>query len=307
MKPTLSVPIFDGEITVHGFGREHGCNFSFAGIDTSPLARSTHKEIFAALTSIPSRSDYYAPSPVQMNAELIAPRDMLYTPTGMPIYGKSWTRRRKAFPHGMYSLYRGAGADGLSGLTVDSGYVMSAADCALIVAKNGDLVIAAHAGRNSVVDMKAMKVEGEEYKKSRKNESVVHAIRNAIGLAGGNFRDTKVWVGFSISPGPHFAHAIDDERNPHNRKMVEYISSHYGPSCFKDDGQGGALGWLDNKELIRRQFVELGVREENIALDSICTYSDQNARGEPIWYSNKRQLVNGEGQSRNLIAVVKNS
>jgi hypothetical protein len=292
MKPTMSVPIFDGKVTVHAFGREHGCNFSFKGIDSSPLPRSTHKQIFAALASIPSRCGYYAPSPVKMNAELVSLKDPYWYQSD----SRYWVRERKAFPYGTYSLHRGKNADGLSGLSERSGYVMSAADCALIVAKNGDFIVAAHAGRNSIIDMEAMKG-----KPPRKNESVVHAIRDTIQQRGLVLRDTKFWVGFSLSPGPHFAHAFDDARNTHNRNMVEYVARHYGLSCFKNDGQGGTLGWLDTKELIRRQLISLGASEERIELDSVCTFSDMKD-DEYVWYSNVRS-----GENRNLIAVVVNN
>ncbi|MEZ0208859.1 MAG: laccase domain-containing protein [Candidatus Paceibacterota bacterium] len=289
IKPTLSVPLFDGEVSMHAFGCEHACNFSFKGIDTSPLPRSTHKEIFAALASIPSRASYYAPSPVQMNAEVLT-RAGAYNTTR-----KSWARRRKAMPYGTYTLHRCGFADGLSGLHEHTGYVMSAADCALVVAKNGDLVIAAHAGRNSIINMQAMKGGSP-----RRHESVVHSIREKVEEVGLRFPETHVWVGFSISAGPHFAHAFSDPRNPQNKTMVEYVTKSYGASCFKEDGQGGTQGWLDTKELIRRQFVTLGVPEEHVELDSICTYSDM-VKGDYTWYSNVRS-----GEKRNLVAVVVN-
>lgn len=290
INPTLSVPIFDGKVTVHAFGREHGCNFSFKGIDSSPLPRSTHKQIFAALASIPSRCGYIAPSPVKMNAEIMSLSDPYWH------HARCWVRKRRVFPYGTYSLCRGGYADGLSGLTQHSGYAMSAADCALIVAKNGNFIVAAHAGRNSIIDMEAMKGC-----KPRKNESVVHAIRDAIEQRGLVFRDTEFWVGFSLSPGPHFAHTFDDARNTHNRNMVEYIARHYGISCFKNDMQGGTLGWLDTKELIRRQLITFGAQEGRIELDSVCTFSDTKD-DEYIWYSNVRS-----GENRNLIAVVVNT
>jgi copper oxidase (laccase) domain-containing protein len=288
MKPTMSVPLFGGEISVHAFGREHGCNFSFKGIDTSPLARSTHKQIFAALASISSRSSYYAPSPVQMNAEVFTLQEASFSQR------RSWARRRKVFPYGTYALYRCGNADGLSGISPHSGYAMSAADCALVVAKNGDFIVAAHAGRNSIIDMQAMKGG-----LPRKHESVVHTICDSIKKRGLPVSQTNVWVGFSISPGPHFQHVKTDPRYPHNAVMVDYVTQKYGKECFKDDGENRTLGWLDTKELIRRQFMHLGVPEGNIVLDSMCTYSDKDARGEYIWYSNVRN-----GDYRNLIAVV---
>lgn len=288
VKPTLSIPIFDGEVSVHGFGRNHGLNFSFKGIDTSASPHTTHGHILKALAGLGCDSYFCAPSPVQMNGEVIYSTEMT---EGWQVFLDDLARRK---------LYRGANADGFYSINKWHSYAVSAADCALVVAKSGNVIIAAHAGRNSVIDMERMKGN-----KPRKNESVVHAIRNVIARAGGVIRDTQVWVGFSISPGPHFAHAISDEKNPHNKAMVEYIARNYGLSCFKQDGAGGTLGWLDTKELIRRQFLDLGVREENIELDSVCTYSDKDAQGEYLWYSNKRQLIAHEEQYRNLFAVVK--
>jgi copper oxidase (laccase) domain-containing protein len=295
MKPALSVPLFDGEIIVHAFGREHGSNFSFKGIDTSPLARSTHKQIFAALASISSRCGYCAPSPVHMNAKLMSASDFYGLPRPEVKY---WVRQRKVYPYGTYSLLRGGYADGIYGLSIHTGYVMSAADCALVVAKNGNFIVAAHAGRNSIIDMEAMKGGAP-----REHESVVHAICESVEKLGLPVSQTKVWVGFSISPGPHFQHVKADPRYPHNAVMVDYISEKYGEECFKDDGQNRSLGWLDTKELIRRQFVHLGVPEGNIVLDSMCTYSDTDQRSEHIWYSNVRNTLEGK-EGRNLIAVV---
>jgi hypothetical protein len=242
-----------------------------------------------ALAGIGYNSDFFAPSPVEMTGEVVNSSEML---GHWQIFLDDLARRK---------LYRGAKGDGFSFINEWNSYSVSAADCALVVAKSGDLIIAAHAGRNSVIDMERMKGN-----KPRKNESVVHAICNVIGRAGGVIRDTQVWVGFSISPGPHFGHAISDEKNPHNKAMVEYIARNYGLSCFKQDGAGGTLGWLDTKELILRQFLNLGVREENIELDSVCTYSNKDTQGKYLWYSNKRHLIAGEEQHRNLFAVVKN-
>jgi copper oxidase (laccase) domain-containing protein len=291
IRPTLSVPIFDGEVTVHAFGREHGVNFSFKGIDEGQKPFETHMPVFEALASIPSVCDYFAPSPAKMNAEVVE---------SSQVTSRMYEHTRTAMAEDCFVLFRGADADGLYDLNRFRGYVMSAADCALIVAKNGDFIVAAHAGRNSIIDMQAMKGCSP-----RKNESVVHSIRERIEEAGLRFPETKVWVGFSLSAGPHFPHAFEDERNPHNSRMVEYVARHYGLSCFKQDGQGGTLGWLDTKELISRQFLSLGVPNRQIELDSVCTYSDVDDHSKHIWYSNVRNAEEGVG-GRNLIAVVVN-
>lgn len=288
IKPTLSVPLFGGEVTMHAFGREHGCNFSFQGIDGSENAFETHKAVFEALASIPANTDFFAPSPAKMNAKVV-------TPSG--VTARIWKHQKQS--GGKLVLYRGADADGLSYLHPWASYVMSAADCALIVARCGNKVAAAHAGRNSIIDMDRIKGGN-----GREHESVVDALC-LYAFEPSERKNLEVWIGFSISAGPHFEHSMFDEQNPHNDRLVRYICNVYGPQCFKDDGQGRSLGWLDTKELIRRQFVRYGVRERNISLHPMCTYSDQKD-GEYVWYSNKRQLVAGEEQRRNLVAVVVN-
>ncbi|MEN9338241.1 MAG: hypothetical protein RIQ41_555, partial [Candidatus Parcubacteria bacterium] len=273
-------------------GREHDLNFSFKGIDESTDPQVTHSPVFGALASISDECEFFAaPSPVEMNAKLVPVEDL---PLGLPS-GKCTSLEKR------FALYRGLCADGAYDLDPSCGYAVSAADCALIVAKNGDSIIAAHAGRNSVIDMNRLKGEP-----GRTHESVVQAIMDRFLSLGLHPGATKVWVGFSISPGPHFEHSIFDERHPHNRRLVEFVSFTYGKECFADDGQGQTRGWLDNKELIRRQFNCEGVPERNIDLDRVCTYSDLSA-GQHAWYSCKRSATQGEMQRRNLFAVVVNS
>lgn len=288
--PTMSVPLFDGEVTVHAFGREHGCNFSFMGIDTSQDPHYTHPQIFAALGSVPGLADFYAPSPTQMNAKVVSPFDLIHSPEA-----KVWEGNRTVTPQGNFRLHRGLFADGLTGLTPWIGYAMSAADCALIVVRSEDIIIAAHAGRESILDMKRLKGEPP-----REKESVVDTICEKV-LSANQVRNAEVWVGFSISPGRHFEHVVGNPAFPVNDVLVKYVTDRYGKICFKDDGQDGLRGWLDTKELIRQQFLRAGVDEKNITLDTMCTYSDTKD-GEHMWYSNKRS-----GSYRNLIAVVVNT
>lgn len=291
IKPTLSVSIFDGEVTVHAFGREHDCNFSFRGFDESKEVHTTHASIFEALASISNGEveAFAAPSPAKMNAKLVQAEDLTFA-TG----SASFTE-----PDNRFFIYRGIDADGVKDLCPEHGYAMSAADCALVVAKCGSKIAAAHAGRNSIIDMDRIKGG-----KGREHESVVDALC-LYAFEPEERQRLEVWIGFSISPGPHFEHSMFDEDHPHNERLVRYISNVYGPQCFKEDGQGRTRGWLDTKELIRRQFVRYGVRKRNITLDSMCTYRDMKD-GQHIWYSNKRQLVAGEKQGRNLVAVVVN-
>ncbi len=289
IKPTVSVSLFGGEVRVDAFGCEHGQNFSFNGIDGSIDAHVTHAPIFAALSSIGATCDYFAPSPRLMNAEIVTP---LQTVNGL--VSKKWLSKTMVQPSKQFHLYRGISADGLSGLNAWNGYVVSSADCALIVVKCDDMTIAAHAGRDSIIDMSFLKGGPR-----RKHESVVENICTSV-LGYEKLHRAKVWIGFSISAGPHFQYVKEDSRYPHNKKLVEYITRKYGKNCFKDDGQGRTLGWLDAKELIRQQFIHYGVSSKNIKLDSVCTYADTE-NGEYIWYSNVRNDA-----ERNLMAVTVN-
>ena len=291
IKPTLSVPVFDGEVTMHAFGREHGCNFSFKGFDDSEEVHTTHAPIFQALASISSGEveAFAAPSPAKMNAKLVTPEELTLA-TGSAQFTDPGER---------FFIYRGVDADGVKNLCPAHGYAMSADDCALVVAKAGNKIVSAHAGRDSLVDMNHFKGGPQ-----RPHGSVVDTIF-LEAFEEHDAEDLQVWIGFSISPGPHFAHFMLDPDHPHNDRFVRHVYNVYGKECFRDDGQGCIQGWLDTKELIRRQFLHYGVPEKNITLDSMCTYNDQE-NGEYIWYSHKRQLVTGEAQGRNLIAVVVN-
>jgi copper oxidase (laccase) domain-containing protein len=293
--PTLSVPVFGGKVSIHAFGCAGERNYSFREIDQSPDAYETHKDVFAALAAIPADCDFYAPSPVLMNAEIVEPDEIRAAPLA-----KRWAMKRSVAPFGDFFLHRGLAADGLACLDPQTGYAMSSADCALIVVECDGIIIATHAGRNSIVDVPA--IQGEQ---PRRNESVVETIfNNYVCLA--EAKQTHVWVGLSISPGSHFQHVRGNPRFPHNDRMIDTITKKYGKECFKDDGQGGALGWLDTKELIRRQFMHFGVPMENITLDSVCTYSDTDEDGRHLWHSNIRNNIHADKHGRNLVAVVVN-
>jgi copper oxidase (laccase) domain-containing protein len=225
-----------------------------------------------------------------MNAEIVQPYEMRIAPLA-----KRWAMKRSVAPFGDFFLHRGLVADGLAGLNPRTGYAMSSADCAHIVVECDGEILATHAGRSSIVDMPS--IQGEQ---PRMNESVVETIhKNHVGP--GRAKRTHVWVGLSISPGPHFQHVRGNPRFPYNGRMIDTITEKYGKECFKDDGQGGELGWLDTKELIRRQFMHFGVPMENITLDSVCTFGDTDESGRHLWHSNIRNK-----HGRNLVAVVVN-
>lgn len=198
-------------------------------------------------------------------------------------------------------IRRGVHADGVILHSALDVFLMTPADCATVVLSYKDThghrkIIAMHASRESLIDMSRFR----PHKKPRRYEGIIES-----GLARvpkESLLSARAWVGISVSPGPHFAHRADDKNNPHNEFFVGYIREKYGRDCFIDDGAGGKLGWLDKRTLVKRMLALGGVPEENIELDSSCTYSERNEDGEPRWYSHIRDQ-NGH---RNLVLVIRN-
>jgi len=297
--PEMEIPIFGGQVTIVGYGKRHHEPEFHWSLRTLNLLRDVldrkNEKILTYVAKIAERYNLermYAPNTREFNGKIISDFTENKFPfeSTFPIYGK--------LPYGTY-LKRGPLADGVvipkmmnyPPLIGKTAFVMSSADCALIVVKNNETVIAAHAGRNSLV----------QRIKNNDATDVVQQIMKAIDdKPVGN---TQVWIGCSIRPGPHFAHFRYDTRYPSNGDMIDRILKGYGPSCFTDTGKTKDLGWLDIKELARRQFMTCGVPEDNITKDFMCTHSDVDEDGNHIWHSQAREP---EKKMRNLMLAIRN-
>lgn len=286
IRPTVSREIFDG-VHVAGYGTP--INWSLSSLQRLCDRLCADKAPLVARISEVLRHHNigmaFAPSANQFNA-LVAHCEEFTSQGTIPF---SWRDNARA------KLLRGIFADGIeippNTGTRKNAYMMSSADCALIVIKletrqGPDRVFASHAGRASLYNPK----------RGNGMHSIVHELVKTFSTE--ERKRLRVWVGFSMNPGAHFSHTRTDSRFPDNGSMVDTIRRNYGNSCFRDDGDSYSQGWLDLKELIVRQFEKVDVQRNNITKDSVCTHTDVYGSGSYVWNSESRSPKQG---LRNLI------
>lgn len=189
---------------------------------------------------------------------------------------------------------RGCDADGTTLEKARDACWMNTADCPTVITydqKKG-LVIAAHAGRDSLIDRG--RIAG---KPPRAHESVVHTMVDWHGYEA--MPRLQVFIACGIKSA-HFEHRWDDEKyGTTNEAMTKDVIERWGRVCVTGKL---TLGRLALSEIIRSQFLNFGVPSENIAHDGIDTWSDVNQQGGYRWWSNRR----GDGAKRNGVLVVRN-
>lgn len=297
INPTVTKSLFGGMVTLYGYGRHYDeenkpcVNWSLKGIERFSEHTDSHHHIIKALGSIPKAQKILAPSPDTFNAAIIdGKKGMLQA--GCIVNAIKETNIR--------ALYRGPKADGIVLREPTETFAMSSADCALIVIKAGNSVVAAHAGRDSVLDRIFIDSDGE--KKGRDYFSVVDAAMASIPSSFPK-KDIEAYIGFSISKGQHFAHPFDHPvYGASNQKMIHHLERYF-PSSEDDYFDEGfwyrgeiSLSWL-----IGEQLKKHGVSQ--IETDPMCTFLDKDASDRPLWFSQRRKEDNGW---RNLVAVVRN-
>ena len=285
---TKTLSLFGGKVNVSLFGRWQGSaetNWSLRTLDSmaSEEAAMRLKGTLRAFTGYNEK--ILAPRPTEMNG-LIA---------GTGIYRKG-ARISLEDKHGRKTLYRGENADGAI-LHAGQSFAMSPADCWTIAmlytdSKGGEeKLIVAHAARDSLMDPNRFK-RGE---KERKHFSVVDSIRQVVGENSAS--TAKVWVGFGISLGKHFAHPSSNELFPVNQVRNDFLKAEYPDDCFYGDPDEGMY---DLSEIARHQLLCQGFRQANIWLDrSIDTWRDTEQCDRPEWWSHRRDRTRG----RNLLIV----
>ncbi|MBP6888720.1 MAG: laccase domain-containing protein [Candidatus Pacebacteria bacterium] len=286
-RPTASFQIFDGAVTLYGFGVNHtnqSLNWSLKGIERESNFRVTHGHVIEALRLLSGAQRIYAPSPDKFNSIVLSDRDFVTHPS----YVLSVNIDK--------ALRRGIKADGYGPMSPSDAFAVSAADCAVIVVQAEELFFAAHAGRDSLFDRQLISTG----KASKVNASVVDAIMARIPKE--LHEKTRVFVGFTISQGPHFEHPTDHKNyGKSNEQLLDAIASCYFPS-HQDETFGDDFwkrGQLDMKWLIEKQFQTYGVTR--FETDKFCTFSSTDDQGRHLWFSQRR--TNG---MRNLFAAVRN-
>lgn len=195
-------------------------------------------------------------------------------------------------------LWRGDNADGTMLENPGDAFWASSADCPTVITRDpkSGLVIAAHAGRNSLIDQ----VQVAEKKPYRAYQSVVDAIvacHSQIAL-----KNLRVFITCGIS-STHFTHPYDNAQwGEHNKKMCAYILTRWGKDCLPGKRTGEEeLGRIALSEIIRSQCGIYDIPQENIGMDGIDTYGDTDVFDFHFW-SHRR----GDGAKRNGVLVVRN-
>jgi copper oxidase (laccase) domain-containing protein len=285
-------------VKVYGFGIVHSqpdLNWTLKGVVESLKPLETHAHIFEALRGISYLTDVYAPSPSTFNSEVVRTEDL----RGEDMRSINFGIRKNLY-RGVGPLGKATNADGVSGLRPHDAYVMSSADCALLVVMCKGSVWAAHAGRNSLMDRTYIVTDGA--KSSKRHMSVVDAIMEEIPPH--DRKHAMVYIGFSISSGRHFQHPIDHPQFGHsNQKMLDWIAKYYFNQYDRQDADESfwISGEIDLSLIIQRQLLDWGVRAENITSDGICTYTNRDRYGKYQWHSQARE----KDGSRNLVVAVR--
>lgn len=190
----------------------------------------------------------FAPSPVQFNGRIIMP-DCLTV--GIPLGDGLLLQRNRAAP-----------ADGTLLHSAGDAGLYSAGGCGFIAAALDGHLVFAHAGRDCIIDRKRVLTGAP----SRQMESVVDYILNALTLAVGPGRsaEIEVWVLYSISAEDFFHSYRHEEYGEYNRLVGPDLHDRgLGAGALKK--QGGIC--IDIPEVIRAQFIQRGVRPEQISLE----------------------------------------
>ncbi len=276
IEPTTSHALFDNAVQVLCFGKSSG-SWALKGYEPEKnVARDPNiVRKIAAVRSTHSVGRLYLPSPHEFNAEIAWPSDL-----NVP-----WLPGR---------IFRGANADGLALDKIGDACGIASSDCPTIVARHAvsGLVIAAHAGRESLYDRQSV-VFGRQ---PRQSPSIVTAIMKILAPSGSTgIGDIHVFITCGIR-SECFTHREDDRDNS---RMLSHFRETCRYPCVSDDG----MGRLDLPLIIRSQFEVYGVPSDHISDDGVCTFEDMRLSAGYSWYSHRRD---GDG-NRNLVLVIRRS
>lgn len=272
--PVIPFKITSEKVSIHLFGRPY--DFSPRGnieIITETLKFYASKN---GVTSI------FAPSCEKFNAEVV--------------YEKKFPNKTRL--RGGLIIHKGAFADGVVLENKQEAFFIPSADCPTIIATGKYIAIAAHAGRDCLLDKQKIHIG----KRSRRNESVVDYIMEKYLMAGEFIKDLRVLITCGIK-AENFPHHFDHPRyGEKNKILIKYLLEKYGEDCLRGNTEEGKIS-LDN--LIKKQFILHGVPPENIATDGIDTYGD-NILGNHLWHSCARGKTQEEKKKRNGVLVIRN-
>ena len=191
-----------------------------------------------------------APTPTKFNGELVSPRTLM----------------KERLLLGDIVLYRNpdAPADGTWLEHEGCAGIFSLGGCAFIVGTRGKKMIAAHAGRDCVLDRERILTENRAT--GRGYGSVVYSILSRLASSPSEMKGVHVAVYYSIKPEDfrHNLKAEDPEHAKYNKAAHAMLPREYGPECGIVDELG--IG-IDVPSIIKRQCIAYGVPDKHISLE----------------------------------------
>lgn len=213
-----------------------------------------------AIANLGAVTAVLAPSPMQFNGRVCAEEEL--------------TEAIKLPRGGL--IKRGAFADGVE-LKPGQAFMMSSADCFLVVARSGKRVVAAHAGRDSVLNRKLIESGDSPFKYKNVVASVVEKFPENESI--------EVFVGLGFG-NDGFAHPWDHRKHgAYNRLMTRFVIDTYGKDCVAGAPEEGRIKLGD---IIVEDFVRWGVPRENITRDAVDTSADSHNGSGYTWHSHRR-------------------
>ncbi|HEC93815.1 MAG TPA: hypothetical protein ENI56_00340 [Candidatus Kaiserbacteria bacterium] len=210
----------------------------------------------------------YAPGVASASAEIISTRERGWVPIGFP--GRPVILRNPTYP-----------ADGVI-LSPGEGCIMSTAGCPVIVSTGGDMMIVAHAGRDSLIE----RVKIENGYSSRTHLSVIGAIVKTFWRLGVVTNKIHMHVFLTI-PSHLFTHSFDHPiYGRYNRRLYELVRDRWMSAIAGKDNLGFCLS-LNN--LIVAQARDVGVGSIVVS-DSISEHPEL-AHTRDGKNKNRRNLV----------------
>jgi len=172
-----------------------------------------------------------------------------------------------------YDIRRGREAEGTP-VPRGTAFFCVSADCPhIVVSSPSGLVIAAHAGRDSLINRTSLLKTG-------KNTSVVDNIMRFVREPA----TLKVWTMCGIA-AKYFEHPWNHQEYGFENEVMSRYAASLSPSCIVGEPAEGKLSLY---EIIKAQFLQYGVRVENIHTDNVDTHSDRGRDNEYRWWSHRR-------------------
>jgi hypothetical protein len=287
LRPTAHHKLWGGAVEILCFGRKTG-DWSLRD-ETELMPGYPRREVVEAIGKLADkyRCRIYAPKTSAFNAQVVLARQL-------------------ADPLIEGVFFRGVEADGVLLEEPGQAFALSSADCPTFVLWDSGTgaVVAAHAGRDSLVDR--LEVSGALDSCTPPRDSVVmQAIQKLwrpgwpedwLKVLGPRL---KVFIACGIGPR-HFSHKmqIPYTGNEGDNALVRHIRLTFGDGCLQGDPTDGCI---DLAELIRIQCVSSRVSPMNIGCDAVDTFGDLGKDRTNVWHSHRRD---GDG-TRNLVLVIR--